>query len=255
MRRTALLAMAFLLVACTGEPERPPLFGDAQQLTQAVSTALAQGKTAKFDTDLAIGGVRTTGRGQARFDAAGTALTMSMDLSGEPMELRLVDKLLYVKVPGADTAKPWAKLSADGQDPFSQAMGASLDQVAKQSDPARTVEQLRRAGTLVRGEHGDGVDHYWFDVDLARLGPDLPAGLSPEAVKEIQGKADRFPAELWVDAQRRPVQVSMDLAALLKAAGAPEGSPAKITAKYSDWGAAADVQAPPADQVGELPGS
>jgi hypothetical protein len=182
-------------------------------------------------------------------------------LFGESWEIRLVDKTLYVKLPEAtpgDAAgdKPWIKVPRDGNDPFSQSLGGSLDQLAQQSDPLRTLDQIKKAGTIVRGEQarldGSATDHYWIDIEPAKLAEELPAGLSAETVQQVKGVADRFPMELWLNDRQLPVQMSLDLSSVLKAAGAPDGSGAKITAKYSDWGSPVDVQAPPADQVGEV---
>lgn len=50
-----------------------------------------------------------------------------------------------------------------------------------------------------------------------------------------------------------PVQVTEDMTEQMKAAGVPGSGASTVTMKYSDWGTTTvDVQAPPADQVGEL---
>jgi hypothetical protein len=253
------LALVVLLGACTSEA-KPALFGDTQQLTQAVSAGTARGGSAKFTTDISVGSVRTKGQGQARFGDGSTALSMTMDFFGEPMEIRRVDKILYVKVPESargDDEKPWVQIPDDGTDPFSQAAGGSLGQLAQQNDPDRTVDQIKKAGTIVRGEQtqldGAPVSHYWIDVELAKLSGELPAGVSAEAVQQVRGKADKFPMELWLNDRQLPVQVTMDLSPMLKAAGAPAGSAAKSTTRYTDWNSPADIHPPPADQLGPLP--
>jgi hypothetical protein len=258
LKKAALLvALIALLGACTSEP-KPTLFGDTQQLTQAVSAA--RGTAARFTTDISVGSVQTKGQGQARFGGASTALSMTMDFFGEPMEVRRVDKILYVKVPESargDGEKPWVRVPDDGTDPFSQAAGGSLDQLAQQNDPNRTIDQIKKAGTIVRGEQtrldGAPVSHYWIDVELAKLADELPAGLSAEAVRQVRGKADKFPLELWLNDHQLPVQVTMDLSPMLKAAGAPATSAAKTTTRYTDWNSPADIQPPPPDQLGPLP--
>lgn len=266
MKKAALLAGVTILVVSasgcdSGSAGTAARFTDTRQLVQAMSAGTAQVRSVKFATEISVGNVHTKGQGQARFDGAGTALSTVMDFSGESWEVRLVDRILYVKVPqaaqrdGVDD-KPWIKVARDGTDPFSQTVGGSLDQLAQQNDPLRMIDQVSRAGTIVRGERtqldGSVTDHYWIDLELPKLADELPAGLSADAVQQVSGKADRFPMELWLDDRNLPIQVSMDLSPMLRAAGAPAGSGAKITARYTGWGTPVDVRAPSADQVGEV---
>jgi hypothetical protein len=256
-----LLATSAALTACGSDPApQAPAFGNVGQLVQAVSAATSHSGSARFSTDMFIGGVQTKGQGQARA-AGSTALTMTMDFFGDPMEMRLVGSDLFAKVPDSargdvGTDKPWVKVKPDGTDPFSQVLGGSLTQVAEQNDPARTIDQLRRGGTLVKGERtqlaGRPATHYWFDVELAKLGDELPAGVDTDVVKQLQGKVGKFDLELWLDDGALPDQVLIDLSPMLAAAGAPADSGAKITTDYSGWGTPVDVEAPPPDQVGDL---
>ncbi|KZB87687.1 hypothetical protein [Amycolatopsis regifaucium] len=263
MRRTALSTVVFvlgaLLGACDGETVA---FADARALADGTTSAI-DGKAAKFATDVTAGAMRSKSQGQARVARAGTALAMTTDFLGEPLELRLVDKIVFAKVPESARedvpgGKPWVKVSADGADPFSQVAGGSIDQLAKQNDPGRALDQVRRAGTLIESGRteldGASAERYRLDIDVAALGGDLPAGLSAEAVGELGGKLGKLPMELWLDDARRPLQVMLDLAPVLAASGAPDSAMARIVTRYTEWGTQADIQAPPPDQIGELPG-
>jgi hypothetical protein len=259
MRRTALALGAVLIVALTGACSdgtkgSASLFSDARALADAASAATVAGHSAKFTTDVAAGTLVSHGQGQAKFAADGTSLVMTTDYLGEPLELRLVTGQLYAKVPDGSRdqvtgGKPWVKVSPDGSDPFSQVLGGSLAQLAEQNDPARTLAQVRTAGTLASGERtqldGVGAEHYRVNVDLAKLGSELPAGLPPGAV----APGTEVPLELWLDAADRPLKLVLDLSPILKGSAG-----ARITARYSGWGAPVDIQAPTADQVGALTG-
>lgn len=262
MRRTALsavvLVLGALLGACDGETVA---FADARALADGVTSAI-DGKAAKFATDVTAGTMRSKSQGQARVARAGTALAMTTDFLGEPLELRLVDKVVFAKVPESarediPSGKPWVKVSADGADPFSQVVGGSIDQLAKQNDPGRALDQIRRAGTLTESGHAelDGVstEHYRLDVDMAALGGDLPAGLSAEALGELNGKLGKIPMEIWLDDAHRPVRITLDLAPVLAASGVPDAAMARIVTRYTEWDTRADIQAPPPDQIGEIP--
>ncbi|EME63997.1 hypothetical protein [Amycolatopsis decaplanina] len=261
MRRTALstvvLVLGALLGACDSETVS---FTDARALADGATSAI-DSKAAKFTTDVTAGTMRSKSQGQARVAGTGTALTMTTDFLGEPLELRLVGKIVFAKVP--ETAredipggKPWVKVSPDGADPFSQVAGGSIDQLAKQNDPGRALDQVRKAGTLTGSGHSelDGVsaEHYRLDVDIAALNGDLPAGLSAEAVGELHGKLGKIPMEVWLDDAHRPLQIVLDLAPVLAASGVPDSAMARIVTRYSEWGTQADIQAPPPEEIGEI---
>ncbi|MFK0245064.1 hypothetical protein ACIQUM_10220 [Amycolatopsis azurea] len=263
MRRTALSAVVLVLGAMLGacDGETTVSFADARALADGAASA-TDGKTAKFATDVTAGTMRSKSQGQARVARTGTALAMTTDFLGEPLELRLVDKIVFVKVPESARedvpgGKPWVKVSPDGADPFSQVAGGSIDQLAKQNDPGRALDQVRRAGTLTESGRAelDGVstERYRLDVDMAALGGDLPAGLSAEAVGELHGKLGKIPMEVWLDDAHQPVQIVLDLAPVLAASGVPDSAMARIVTRYSEWGTQADIQAPPPEEIGEIP--
>jgi hypothetical protein len=250
MRKAAVVLLFALFAGACTDPPRRPAFEDARALADAATAATTSGGSAKFGTDVAVGSVRSKGQGLARFSAGGTAQVMTTDFLGEPVELRLVAGKLYAKVPEGSrdevgTGKPWVVVAADGTDPFSQVLGASLTQLAAQNDPAHTLGEIRTAGTIVAAERTDlggvAAEHYRVDLELARLGTDLPAGLPADAAGRVGGK---FPVELWLDETHRPLQIVLDLSPILP------GSEARITTRYSDWGTPVDVQPPPAGEVG-----
>ncbi len=250
MRKAAVVLLFGFLVGSCSSPPSPPAFTDARALADAATAATTSGGSAKFTTDVAVGQVRSKGQGQARFGPAGTSQVMTTDFIGEPLELRLVAAKLYAKVPEGSrdevgAGKPWVVVAPDGSDPFSQVVGGSLAQLAAQNDPAHTLGEIRTAGSIVSSERGrlDGVaaEHYRVELELARLGTDLPAGLPPDAAGQLGGK---FPVELWLDDAHRPVQIVLDLSPIL------QGGEARITTRYREWGVPVEVQPPPAGEVG-----
>ncbi|MBB4688568.1 hypothetical protein [Amycolatopsis jiangsuensis] len=242
---------------CSGDG--PQRFADARALADAAAAATVAGRTATFTTDVTAGTFASHGEGRARFGPSGTALTMTTDYVGEPLELRLVDRALYAKVPDSARAqvtggRPWVRVSPDGNDPFSQVLGGSLTQLAEQNDPARTLAQVREAGTLDSSEDtrlgGTAAEHYHLTVDLAKLGSALPAGLPADAMAQLAGRGTTVPLDLWLDPRDRPVQLVLDLSPILRATG--ESGGARITARYAGWGTPVTVDAPSAADVGTL---
>jgi hypothetical protein len=256
----AVVLLMSTLAACDTTPG-PAAFRDSGQFAKAVSGAMSGSKSTRFGSDITAGGVQTKGQGQARLDNGGTALALAFDFFGEPLNLRLLGQALYAQVPEAaredvGSDKPWVKVPPGGNDPFSLVLGGSLVQLAEQNDPVQTLDQITRAGKLVKSEQtqldGKPATHYWFDIELAKLGDELPAGVTPDVVKQLQGKVGTYDLEVWLDAHQLPTETLTDLTPMLKAAGAPDGSGAKITTTYTGWGTPVDVQAPPPGQVGTI---
>lgn len=101
---------------------------------------------------------------------------------------------------------------------------------------------------------GERMTHYRMDLDLSKL----PAGV-PERTRDLLGTMNKalggqtIPVDLWVDGKKRErkVQVRIDLSRSSRGAGATTGT-VVVTSTFSDFGVAANVQAPPADQTMDL---
>ncbi|OZM73704.1 hypothetical protein CFN78_09330 [Amycolatopsis antarctica] len=282
MRKTAIAAGGFALVlalsACgggdNGTDQASPaigggsaLFGNAQELVQAAESKTQNSKSSKFSMDMSMAGMTIAAKGEGRYDGENSAMSMTMDMMGQQIEMRFVDRAMYMKMPqgmGGTADKPWIKISADGTDPMSQQMGGQFDQLTEQSDPTKMLEYIKQAGTITNSEttqlDGQETTHYSIDLDFDKMIDLAPGGLEKEQAEQMRGKIGVIPMELWLNSEQLPVQITMDMGAITKAAMEAAGAPAggaptegKMTMKYSDWGAEVDVAAPPADQVGEMP--
>jgi hypothetical protein len=242
-------------------------FTDAIQLASASKQGTEQSKSAKFSMEGSAAGQTLSATGAMAFDGANTKFSMTSTAAGETTEMRMVDKVMYIKLPADQqkqmgTDKSWAKISADGTDPVSQAMGSALSQSAEQSDPSKILDQVSKAGRIISSDqtqlNGEQVNHYKVELDIAKaldqFTGQIPASAREQVNEKLKGKDLKIPAELWLNKDNLPVQVTMDQGPMMQALGAPAGD-AKFTMKYSDWGTQVDVTAPPADQVvdfGEL---
>lgn len=234
------------------------IFGNAQELVRAATAQTEKSKSAKFTIESSVGAQDINGQGEGRFDGDNTAMHLSMTVGPIDEDLVYVDKTMYVQLPeqyrGQMTSgKPWGKVPADSD--LAKTMGAAQ---AEQNDPSQILQQIQQAGTITRSEQtmldGKQVSHYWIDVDVAKAVDKLKdAGLPEAELNELATKVKTIPVQLWLDGDLLPVQFTEDMSGLLKAAGAPETMQnMKMTMKYTDWGVPVDVQAPPADQVGDL---
>ncbi|MGW3966386.1 hypothetical protein ACWED2_41665 [Amycolatopsis sp. NPDC005003] len=284
MRKTTLVAagaaLVLTLTACSGnaatgtaEPAGQTQaqskglaspFTDAIQLASASKQGTEKSKSAKFTMEGSVAGEKLTATGAMAMDETDTKFSMTSTAAGQTTEMRLVDKVMYIKLPAdqqkqVGTDKAWAKISADGTDPLSQALGGALSQSAEQSDPSKMLDQISKTGRIISSDQteldGEKVNHYKVELDVAKS-VDQFTGQVPAAAREkltdmLKGKDVKLPAELWLNKDNLPVQVTMDQGPMMQALGVPAGD-AKFTMKYSDWGTQVDVAAPPADQVVDL---
>ncbi|MEU8636885.1 hypothetical protein AB0C38_32330 [Amycolatopsis sp. NPDC048633] len=239
-------------------------FTDAIQLASASKQGTEKSKSAKFTMEGSAAGQTINATGAMAIDGANTKFSMTSTAAGETTEMRMVDKVMYIKLPADQqkemgTDKSWAKISADGTDPVSQALGSSLSQSAEQSDPSKMLDQISKTGRIISSDqtelNGEKVNHYKVELDVAKavdqFTGSVPAAARDKLTEMLKGKDIKIPAELWLNKDNLPVQVTMDQGPMMQALGAPAGD-AKFTMKYTDWGTQVDVTAPPADQVVDL---
>ncbi|MFI5587963.1 hypothetical protein ACIA5G_23120 [Amycolatopsis sp. NPDC051758] len=240
-------------------------FTDAIQLASASKQGTEKSKSAKFTMEGSVAGQTLTATGAMAFDGANTKFSMTSTAAGETTEMRMVDKVMYIKLPAEQqkqmgTDKSWAKISADGTDPISQAMGSALSQSAEQSDPSKILDQVAKAGRIISSDqtelNGQQVNHYKVELDVAKsveqFTQQVPAATRAKLTEMLKGKDVKIPAELWLNKDNLPVQVTMDQGPMMQALGVPGAGESKFTMKYSDWGTTVDVAAPPAEQVVDL---
>ncbi|GAB3369560.1 LolA-like protein [Amycolatopsis echigonensis] len=240
-------------------------FSDALKLADAAKQGTEKAKSAKMSMDMSMGGQSMQAEGSMRFDGENSAMTMTMNTPQGTTEMRYVDKTLYMKVPAAQatqfgTDKPWLKISPDATDPMSQSFSKAMAQSTQQSDPTQILDQVSKTGQITGADqvelNGEKVNHYKVELDVSKsietYAKGQPAEVQEQMKKMLAGKNIKIPAEIWIDKDQLPLQVTMDQSEMMKSLGASTGSGAtggKITVKYTDWGKPVDVAAPPADQV------
>ncbi|MET7989933.1 hypothetical protein ABZU76_03380 [Amycolatopsis sp. NPDC005232] len=242
-------------------------FANVLELANASKQGTAKSKSSKMSMTMSVGGKNVTAEGLMSYDPANLKMSMTMTTDGEQSEIRLIDKTMYMKLPASEasqmgTDKPWVKISPDANDPISKALAGSMSQASEQSDPTKILDQISEAGRIVSSDQttldGQPVNHYKFEIDIAKSMDKMLASVPAESqaqVKELlKGKDIKMPAELWVNKDQLPLQITMDESEMMKAMGVPASAAGsgKIVVKYSDWGAPVEVTAPPADQVADL---
>jgi hypothetical protein len=172
-------------------------------------------------------------------------MTMTLPSMGQA-EVRLVDNVLYLKL--AMLGDKYVKVDLNSPDnPLGPLVSSGLD-------PSSLVDGLEGAitkATYVGRENvdGDQLDHYSATVDtdklLAAASSALPSNLAsqtPSASSLPSGVPATTTYDMWFDAQGYFRQMGIDL-----------GDTGAFTAKFSNWGEKVDIEAPPADEVTDMP--
>lgn len=214
---------------------------DAVQLVAMAKTSTSKSRTVKIDATMDAGSTHVTMTGQGAFGGDASQMAMQLGTAAGSMELRLVDKAVYVKPPAGaaerlHTDKPWIRLGG-GDDALSKLISGGLDQLAQQNDPSTFLSQIAQGGRITKTEKttldGQPVTHYTVEVDTAKVRADLPPQLS--------GDVSPMTVDLWLTNESLPLQVT-----------AVSGDKYSAKIHYTDWGGQVTVQAPPADQVTDL---
>jgi hypothetical protein len=176
-----------------------------------------------------------TGEGDVDYggDTPAAALKMKADLFGsDGAEVRLVDGAMYIDIGQLSHGKFW-KLDLDDPDSPFGAFGSQLDPLSA----VKLLEKGMTSATYVGEE--DSLDHYRAVVDpqalLGAMGPKASAGASsmPKSIDY----------DVWLDGDDRLTKLTSTM-----------GDLGSLEMTLSDFGADVIIEAPPADQVTEMPG-
>jgi hypothetical protein len=274
MRKTGLvaasLALALSLAGCGSKQAGTPVAGDgpaggtggdsgqsktfdALGLAAAINDNSKAKQSAKIAMTMEAAGQSIKVDGAVKMDA-NPAMQMTMDMGAMKMEMVLVDQVLYMKLPagmagGAASAKPWVKISKDGDDPLSKQMGATLDSIDDSFDVGKQMEQLKTAGTITKQEKatldGEQTTHYWITLDMAKMAASGDATVKKAAEEAAAGGLKTMDMELWANSDNLPVQITTKMAVA--------GQSVSMKMNYKDWGKPVTINKPADELVGEMP--
>jgi hypothetical protein len=209
----------------------------------AAAGALAGAAAKLGDTSFKM--TMTSGSGlkvDGLIDAPGGVGTATLTASGPNTEITvktlLVDKDLYVQVPGVTKAGTWTHL-----DVSRLPEGANIGLRPGQIDPANTA-QLLTSTTDVRQT---GSRSYEGTLDLTKAAG--VAGMDQKSIKAWGSQAQNVPFTAGVDDQGRLSTLTIQLPAV----NGQQAQPLDIN--YTDYGTKVDVKRPAAGEITEAPDS
>lgn len=218
-----------------------PRVGDvvpAKELSERTTAAIRKAGTVRIS--MGSGADALTGAMSYR---NGLAYRMSGTSGGETMEMIYVDKVFYMGGAGfaeLTGGRKFVRIDPAGSDEMSRMMGPFLSQLERAANPSEVLSALDGLTAKVVKVEGDRTTYetsmtagQLLQATEKMLGQKLPA----DSAKELKALTMRQ----VVDGQGRLVQVTT--------AGVGDDD---ITMSYSDYGAAVEISAPPANQVGSL---
>lgn len=217
-----------------------------EEFVDTVSDGLEDSTTAHMEMKMSMGDqVSTTAEGDLDYTTKPPSLSMSMEVpQAGDMEMVLVDNVMYLKAGAMSGDKFWKLDLADPDSPFGE-MG--LDKMLEQSDPIGALESMKDGIDTVTFEgtedvDGRELDHYVLTIDMLSVMDSYGADLPSDAA---DGMPDSITYDLWLDDQDRFAQMQMEVPVMDKSM--------EMEMSLDDWGQDVSIEAPPADQVTDMP--
>lgn len=202
------------------------------EFAELMSSGIAATTTAKVTMRMDADGMVTETEGVTDMSGGTVSSHMKMTMQGQTTEMILVDGDLYMSMPGG---QGWTKMST------SDASATGLDDSLfdPQVSTRALVDGLKSVETIGQ-EDVDGVatTHYRIVTDVAAMMGALGEGEAPAGMEDIT-------QDVWLDSEGRSVKTAYEMEV--------GGVTVKTETKMSDFGAPVTIEAPPADQVTEMP--
>jgi hypothetical protein len=203
-----------------------------------VMSAQAKEQTAHLEAKVSAQGQKISMAGDMQM-AKDVAFDLSMTSAAMGGDARfiLVDKVIYLKMPGLTQSDKFIKVDAGhGNDPVAQ----MFSQMMGQLDPSKAFQAFDAITSLKeRGSQEiDGVEttHYTVAVDTQKalkaqgMAGQVPASQMPKTIEY----------DVWVDGEHLVRKLRMDI----------QGS--TVDMGLSQWGEPVDIAAPPSSQVTDM---
>jgi hypothetical protein len=220
--------------------------GGGADLFAAMAAAAVEAGSYSLEMDMDVAGEQIHATGAASFGASQEDVDMTMTMQTSDGEgdftVLVIDGEAYMKFPPEaelPTDKAWLRLDPEGGDPVSQAFAGLVDEMTgnaslqSQFDAQAELFVVEEVGSLESG--GVDLTEYRLTLDVA----DAAEFLGVPAGEELP--FEELTYSLWVDDNFVARKMSSDL-----------GGMGSMEIRVFDLGEPVEIEAPPADQVGEL---
>lgn len=209
-----------------------------EELRAVVDAARRQATTARLVVESSGGVVPLSGEGHVDATTVFPGLDMTMSvgpLGGSGVELRLVDEVLYLRVPDLSDGKFFAFDVRDPDDPLGQELADQLDPRSQLEAIDRGVRTVVRRDTEVRG----GVRLVVYELQVAT--EEVRSSLGPDAASAEAQLPEGLTYVVGFDERQRLRRLTIELG----------GDFGTVEMSFDDWGEAVDIQRPAEDLLEE----
>lgn len=240
--------------AAEGAKESGSQGDDGAAAVKATYQKTNDAKTARMvlRTQTTADGKSMAADGQGVIDLAGGNSEMTMTAEGQKIEQRVVDMVLFQKLPpeqraGVPGKKPWIKIDLK-KVAQQQGGGSAASNPADSTAYTKSISEkdVKKLGTEKIGDANTTRYRVVVDVDKLANGAQLKQQIGPT-----------LPMEIWIDddGRLRRQQTDMTLTAP-KGTGADSSTPKKVKVRtvmeLSDFGTKVDVKAPAAGEAADM---
>jgi hypothetical protein len=227
-------------------------------LAKSIGDETSDASSAHMKVTATAAGQNINGEGDLKFGSDNAAMTMDIGTPEGAISMVFVDGVLYMKLPTElEPGKSWVKIDPNSDNAVAKSLGGLNEQLGKNADPRAALKEFEKSGeiTSTKKETLDGKEttHYTITVDLQKMADNQTDPAAKKALQDVVAAGIKdFPVNVWVDEKDLPVRFAMETPT---ADGQGGTTSVKVQVDYSDWGKPVTVEAPPADQTAELPGS
>ena len=222
------------------------------QVVQATNknTTEAGSARVKITTSVSAKGQSQTVSGSGVMDFADGESKLAMEQSGQRLEQRVVDGVIYQKPPkgqgGLPGGKSWMKIDVEK---LRTSGAAGNSQVSDPSDSfayskALSGKDVKKVGTESLG--GVRTTHYKVGLDIDKLAK----GDAAQAKKLREQLGETVPVDLWIDGKgltrRQQIEMTAQPTGGAKDSGSANQGKVEVVMDFSDFGTDVDVDAPAA---------
>lgn len=259
------LAAGTFLAGCSATDEQPVAGQEAQgaatqdaepagpilssKLLEAVYAAQLDKQTVTMTLEITAGSEISTASGSMEFSDGGFSADLTVDVpetgGDAPDQVRfiIVPNEGYLKFSSLPADK-WLKLSADADDPLSQAFKPMFDEFAASADATQAYDafgdfELTPEGTET--VNGVTTTKYAGTVDIERALEGIDVPKKDELESMLAEGVTTVDIVLWVDRD--------DLIHKAVTSMPASGETVTVTATYSNWGEPVDIEVPDAGDV------
>jgi hypothetical protein len=209
---------------------------DPEDFIAVYQAAVDQATTAKVTMDQTASGLKGSGVLDFESDPVAMQMTATIASMGD-IEMRLVDNVMYMKLPMLGDKF----ISFDLDDP-NNPLGSSFAEFIDPGAMLSAFSDGMESASFVGEEDVDGesMDHYTVVSDPSAMLADLEL---PEGAPAIDLPKTQT-IDVWFDQDGFFRQVVTDL-----------GELGKTSLTYDDWGTDVSIEKPPSDEVTTMPGA